>query len=111
MITLTDYATNPLNPALKLVVFFLFMMVVVVYWDTRRRSGGPVRSFLTLLFLFAVFMAIGALLRYFGHGTEFGFSPEYSLKWIQSLMYCAAVACLLMAGKTLPGLFPTERSG
>jgi hypothetical protein len=111
MITLTDYATNPLNPALKLLVFFLFMMVVVVYWDTMRRSRGPVRSFLIMISLFAVFMAIGALLRYFGHGTEFGFSPEYSLKWFQSLMYCAAVACLLVAGKKLLDLFPAERTG
>lgn len=111
MIVLGDYATSSLNPAFKLVVFFLFLVVVVVFWDTRRQIGGSVRSFLDLLLLFAVFMALGALFRYFGHGIEFGFSPEYSLKWFQSLMYCAAGICLVLAGKRLLNLFPVMRKG
>jgi hypothetical protein len=105
MIELVDYATSPLNPALKLIVFFLFLTVAIVYWDTRKKFGGAVRSFIDMLFFFSVFMAAGALLRYFGDGTGFGFTPAYSLRWFQSLAYCAAVFCLILAAKKLLNLF------
>jgi hypothetical protein len=105
MIELADYTTSPLNPALKLLVFVLFAAVAVVYWDTRKKFGGSVRSFIDMLLCFAVFMAIGALFRYFGHGTDFGFTTDYSLKWFQSLMYCAGAACLVFAAYRLLYLF------
>jgi hypothetical protein len=105
MIEFADYATSPLNPGLKLLVVVLFAAVAVVYWDIRGKFGGAVRSFLDMLLCFAVFMAIGALFRYFGHGTDFGFTADYSLKWFQSLMYCAGTACLVFAAQRLLHLF------
>jgi hypothetical protein len=100
-----DYATSPLNPVLKIVVFFLFAVVAFVYWDIRKKFGGSLRSFIDKLLLFALFMAAGALLRYFGNGTEFGFTTDYSLKWFQTLMYCAGVICLILAAGDLSNLF------
>ncbi|WP_321504506.1 hypothetical protein [uncultured Methanoregula sp.] len=105
MIDPADYATSPLNPALKLLVFILFAAVAVVYWDARKKFGGTVKSFIDSLLLFAIFMAAASLLRYFGQGTGFGFTSDYSLKWFQSLMYCAGVICLLFAAKRLFTLF------
>lgn len=103
-----DYTTSPLNPALKLVVFLLFVIVSAVYWDTRKKFGGRVKSFIGLLLVSTLFMAAGALLRYFGHGTDFGFTPDYSLKWFQSIMYCCGVACLILAAGKLLCLFREE---
>jgi hypothetical protein len=105
VIDLLDYATSPLNPALKLMVFFLFIAVAIVYWDARKKFGGTVKSFIDMLFFFSVLMAVGAMLRYFGDGTIFGFTTAYSLKWFQSLAYCAAVFCLILAGNKLLNLF------
>jgi hypothetical protein len=105
MIPLADYATSPLNPALKLLVFVLFVATALVYWDARKKFGGSVKEFIDMLMLFALFMAIGALFRYFGHGTAFGFTTDYSLKWLQSLMYCAGAACLIFAAYRLLNLF------
>ena len=105
MMDFFDYTTSPLNPALKLLVFVLFVVVAIVYWDIRKQFEGAVKSFIDLLLLSALFMAAGALLRFFGHGTDFGFTPDYSLKWIQSIMYCAGVAFLILAAGKLFSLF------
>jgi hypothetical protein len=34
-----------------------------------------------------IFGFLAALTRYFGHGVEFGFDKELSLKWLQSFFY------------------------
>jgi len=111
MIDITDYATSPLNPAFKLLVFALFLIVAVIYWDIRKKFGGAVRSFIDMLLLFAIFMALGALLRYFGDGIDFGFTAAYSLKWFQSIMYFAGVACLILAAYRLFSLFREAEHG
>ena len=59
-------------PALKIAAFLLFADVFVIYLDTRKHFGGNVKSFIDFLCLFALFMAMGSLLRYFGDGTDFG---------------------------------------
>jgi hypothetical protein len=109
MIEIADYTTSPLNYGLKLLVFLLFVLVAFVYWDAQRKFGGAVRSFIGLLVTFAAFMAIASLLRFFGHGTEFGFTAEYSLKWFQSLAYCCGGICLVVAAYRLFTLFRRGR--
>jgi hypothetical protein len=106
MIGMLDYATSALNPALKFIIFLLFAAVVLIYFDTRQYFGGNVRSFIDLLFLFALFMALGAFFRIFGDGTEFGFTSDYSLKWLQSIAYLAAGVSFILAAKKLLSLFP-----
>jgi hypothetical protein len=50
-------------------------------------------------------MTLGSLFRYFGHGTNFGFSSDYSLKWFQSIAYLCGTICLIFASKILHALF------
>lgn len=105
---LFDYATSPLNPGLKFIVFLLFVVVVIIYLDTRRKFGGQIRKFIDLLLLFSIFMAMGSLFRYFGHGTDFGFTTDYSLKWFQSLAYLSGSVCFIFAAHKLLNLFRRE---
>jgi len=105
MTDLLDYAVSPLNPALKFIVFLLFVAALALYLDTRRHFGGTVRSFVDLLCLFVFFMALGTLFRYFGDGTAFGFTSEYSLKWFQSIAYLAAGIFSILAAQRLLTLF------
>lgn len=105
MMNLLDYATSPLDPALKLVIFLLFAAAFVIYLDTRRYFGGNVKSFIDFLVLFTLFMAIGAFLRYFGDGTAFGFTTDYSLKWFQSIAYLVAGVFYILAAHKLLTLF------
>jgi hypothetical protein len=109
MIDLIDYASSPLNPALKIIVFLLFAGAVLLYLDARGQFGGRVRSFVDLLCLIVLFMAIGALLRYFGDGTAFGFTAEYSLKWLQSTCYLFAGISSVLAAHRLLTIFATAR--
>jgi len=60
---------------------------------------------LDLLLLFSLFMAPGLLFRFFGHGTDFGFTPDYSLKWFQSLAYLSGAVSLIFAAKKMLTLF------
>lgn len=105
MIDLLDYATSPLNPGLKVVTFLLFIAVFLIYLDIRRYFGGNVKSFIDFMCMFALFMAIGAFLRYFGDGTEFGFTSDYSLKWFQSICYLVAGVFYILAAQKLLTLF------
>ena len=109
MIGLLDYQTSPLNPGLKLLVFLIFLAVAFIYYDIRKKFGGEMGVVITSLFLFALCMTAGSLLRFFGHGTVFGFTEEYSLKWFQSLAYLAGAGYLIRAGYRLLQLF--RRSG
>lgn len=102
---LLDYAVSPLNPVLKISVFIIFLIVIGIYLDGRKKFGGQILVFINLLLLFSVCMAAASLLRYFGHGTDFGFSTEYSLKWFQSLLYLAGAASLVLAASKLLTLF------
>ncbi|MFH0968376.1 MAG: hypothetical protein V1862_11905 [Methanobacteriota archaeon] len=100
-----DYATSPLDPVLKFVTFFIFVAVFLIYLDTRKYFGGNVRTFIDLLYLFALFMAIGTCLRVFGDGTDFGFTKDYSLKWLQSFCYLVAGVFYVIAARRLLTLF------
>ncbi|HWQ67090.1 MAG TPA: hypothetical protein VN372_09480 [Methanospirillum sp.] len=104
-IDLVDYATSPLNPALKIIVFLLYVIVICIYLDTRKKFGGKMQVIIDLLLLFSLCMAAGSLLRYFGHGIEFGFTEDYSLKWFQSLAYLAGAGCYIFAAYNLLTLF------
>jgi energy-coupling factor transporter transmembrane protein EcfT len=75
-----DYSASPFNPRLKIVIFILFCVTAVVYYDARRTIGGEIRKIIDLLLIFSLFMALGSIFRYFGHGTDFGFNSDYSLK-------------------------------
>jgi hypothetical protein len=105
MIDLLDYNTSPLNPALKLIIFFIFLTAVLIYLDCRKQFGGNVKSFIDLLSLFVLFMTLGALFRFFGDGTDFGFTADYSLKWFQSLCYLAAGVFAVLSAHRLLRLF------
>lgn len=105
MMDLVAYAISPLNPVLKIVIFLIFAAVFLLYLDTRNHFGGTVRSFIDLLTLFALFMALGAFFRIFGDGLEFGFTGDYSLKWFQSIAYLAAGAFFILAARKLLTLF------
>jgi hypothetical protein len=110
MIDLLDYATSPLNPGLKIVTFLIFTAVFLVYLDSRRYFGGNVKTFIDYLCLFALFMAIGAFLRYFGDGTDVGFTSDYSLKWFQSICYLVAGVFYILAAQKLLTLFSGAES-
>ena len=102
---LFDYATSPLDPALKIVIFLIFVAVFLIYFDTRKYFGGNIRSFIDLLYLFALFMAFGTFFRVFGDGTDFGFTKDYSLKWFQSICYLVAGGIYVLAARKLLTLF------
>mgnify|MGYP001768309982 CR=1 FL=1 len=97
-----DYTTSPFNPLLKVIIFILFAVTIVVYYDTRRSIGGEIQKTIDILLIFSIFMALGSFFRYFGHGTDFGFDSDYSLKWLQSIAYlCGAISFIFAALKLL----------
>lgn len=100
-----DYSTSPFNPLLKFVIVVLFIATFALYYDTRKKIGGEIRKSIDLLLLFSIFMALASLFRYFGHGTEFGFNADYSLKWFQSLAYLFGSVCFILAAYRLFSLF------
>jgi hypothetical protein len=110
MMDLLDYATSPLNPTLKIVTFLLFAAVFLIYLDTRKYFGGNVKSFIDFLCLFALFMTMGSFFRYFGDGTDFGFTTDFSLKWVQSICYLFAGVFYIIAAKKLMTLFSGGKS-
>jgi len=100
-----DYATSPLNPLLKLVITLIFIIIFFIYYDTRKKFGGEIRRCIDLLLLFTLFMTLGSFFRIFGHGTEFGFNSDYSLKWLQSIAYLIGSASFILAAYKLHNLF------
>lgn len=110
MINLLDYATSPLNPGLKIVTFLLFIAVLLIYLDIRRYFGGNVKSFIDFMCLFALFMATGSFLRYFGDGIGLGFTSDFSLKWFQSTCYLIAGVFYILAAEKLLTLFREAES-
>ena len=106
MIDLLNYAASPLDPALKILIFLVFAAAFLVYLDTRKFFGGNVRAFIDILCLFTLFMALGSLFRTFGDGTAFGFTADYSLKWLQSIAYLGAGVFSILAARKLLTLFP-----
>jgi hypothetical protein len=109
MDNLFNYDTSPLNPALKIVIPLIFLAVFGIYLYTRRYYTEKIRTFIDILLLFALFAVIAGIFRYFGDGTQFGFTKEYSLKWLQSLAMIAEAACFALAGYKLLHLFEENR--
>ncbi|OPY38604.1 MAG: hypothetical protein A4E35_00595 [Methanoregula sp. PtaU1.Bin051] len=105
---LLNYDTSPLNPALKIIIPLIFVAVVGIYLYVRRYYSLKIRNVLDILLLFAVFIVIAAGLRYFGDGTQFGFTKDYSLRWFQSLAYVAAAGFFVLAGYKLFHLYEGE---
>lgn len=105
MSALFDYSISPLNPGLKILIALLFFIVAIIYYDARTKYGGEVQNFISLLFVFALLFAMASLFRYFGHGTDFGFTKDYSLKWLQSLFLMFSSLVYIFAGRKLLGLF------
>jgi len=103
-----DYSTSPLNPVLKIIIVILFLATVVIYYDTRKKIGGDIRKSIDLLLLFFIFIALASIFRYFGHGTEFGFTSDYSLKWFQSPAYLFGSISFICAAYRLFNLFRRE---
>jgi hypothetical protein len=105
MDTLLNYDTSPLNPALKILIPFIFLAVLGIYLSTRRYYSDKLRAFIDAMILFAFFAVMAGVLRYFGDGTQFGFTKDYSLRWLQSLAMVAEAACFILAGYRLLHLF------
>jgi len=111
MAELFNYDTSWLNPALKFVNVGLYIVVAFVYFRARKYYAGDIRRILGVLFWMGVAAAVAALLRYFGHGTMFGFTSEYSLKWFQSLGYVIQVIFFVVAGRMFSkGVIPEVSS-
>lgn len=101
MAEIFDYNTSILNPVLKIIIALLFVAIAFIYYDVRKRYGGNVKSLVTELFFFAIFVFIASTFRYFGDGIEFGFTKDYSMKWLQSTGFLMASFIYLLAGKRL----------
>ena len=98
MVDLFNYDTSWLNPALKFLITGIYIFVAYVFYRAKRYYAGDVEKVIRALFWMSTFAAIAALLRYFGHGTQFGFTSEYSLKWFQTLGYMVQAALFVVAG-------------
>jgi hypothetical protein len=105
MDNLFNYDTSPLNPLLKIIIPLVFLAVFAIFLYTRRYFSDKIRVFIDLLLIFALFAVIAGIFRYFGDGTLFGFTKEYSLKWFQSLAIVAEAICFALAGYKFLHLF------
>jgi hypothetical protein len=110
MAELFNYDTSWLNPALKIVIVILYIFVAYIYYRAKQFYAGDVEKILGTLFWMSTAAAVAALLRYFGHGTEFGFTSVFSLKWFQSLGYLVqAVLFVFVPLRLLKGILPEFR--
>jgi hypothetical protein len=106
---LLNYDISPLNPALKIIIPLLFLGVLVIYARIYGFYRGRLRTFTDFLLLFALFAVIAGVFRYFGDGTLFGFTKDFSLKWFQSLAMVAEAVFFVLGGYTLLTLFKEEK--
>ena len=104
-----NYDTSPLNPAFKIIIPLIFVGVLLIYFYLHTFYKGRLRVFLNYLFLFALFAVLAGVFRYYGDGTMFGFTKEYSLKWLQSLAMIGEAALFVLGGYTLLHLFKEEK--
>ena len=98
MTELFNYDTSWLNPALKFLITAIYIFVAYVFYRAKRYYAGDLEKVISVLFWMSTFAALAALVRYFGHGTQFGFTKEYSLKWFQSLGYVVQAVLFVIAG-------------
>lgn len=110
MIDLLNYDVSPLNPLLKVVIAAVYVFVAVVYFRSRGHYAGDLFKVLSVLFWTATVAALAAVLRYFGHGTDFGFTKELSLKWFESSSYVVWGVLWVVAARWLAkGIIPDVR--
>ena len=98
MIELFNYSTSWLNPALKFFIVGLYILVAIIYFRSRIVYAGDLHRVLSVLFWMAAIAALASLFRYFGHGTIFGFTKQFSLKWFQGLGFLTQAILLVIAG-------------
>jgi hypothetical protein len=111
MIDLWNYDTSPLNPAIKVLIVVIYAFVAFVYYRSRDHYAGDLYRVLGLLFWVATAAAIVAMLRYFGHGTDFGFTKQFSLKWFESLGYVVWGVLFILAARWLArGIIPDVKN-
>ena len=110
MTELFNYDTSWLNPALKLIILGIYVLIAFVYFRSRRSFTGDIHWVLVVLFWMGATAAVASLLRYFGTGTQFGFTNEFSLKWFQSLGYLVQSILFVVAVRKLAqGIIPEVR--
>ena len=88
-----DYGTSILNPTLKIIIAGGYLVVIYFYYQCLREYKGSAAgaAFKALLYM-GIFGFLASLARYYGHGLEFGFDKELSLKWFQSFFYIVQAA-------------------
>lgn len=97
-----NYDTSIFNPALKALIAVIYVLVILYYYRAYKAFEGVLnKDLLTLLLLMGVFGLLSAITRYFGHGIEFGFDKEFSLKWFQSLFYIVQAGFFIYGGYKL----------
>jgi len=105
-----DYDSSWLNPGLKIIIVFFYLVMACGFLRARQHYSGDLYRVFSLLFWMSFVGAVAALLRYFEHGTSFGFTKEYSLKWFQSLGYVVQAGLFIMAARLLSrGVVPEIR--
>ena len=110
MVEFLNYDTSWLNPVLKIVIIGLYIFVAYAYYRARLYFSGDIEKVLGTLFWVSTAAGIAAVLRYFGHGTDFGFTAVYSLKWFQSLGYVVqAILFILVPVQLARGIIPEIR--
>ena len=93
-----DYGNSILNPTLKFVIAGGYLVVIYFYYQcVREYKGSAAGTALKALLYMGIFGFLAALARYFGHGVEFGFDKELSLKWFQSFFYIAQAVFFIIA--------------
>jgi hypothetical protein len=105
-----DYDSSWLNPGLKLIIVVLYLVMAYGYIRARRMYTGDLYRVFSLLFWMGTVGALAALFRYFDHGTMFGFTKQYSLKWFQSLGYVVQALLFVLAVRLISkGIVPEIR--
>jgi len=98
MVELLNYDTSWLNPALKFFIVGLYLVVAFIYFRSRAVYAGDLHRVLSVLLWMATIAALASLFRYFGHGTMFGFTKQFSLKWFQGLGFLVQAILLIVGG-------------
>lgn len=107
---LFNYNTSLFNPLLKIVNIVVFLLVMYGYLKARRYYQGHLHKGLTILAWMGAAAGLAAIFRYFDHGTLFGFTKEFSLKWFQSLAYVIQAVLYVYAARLFAkGAIPVVR--
>lgn len=108
MVDFFDYDASPLNPFLKSLIPVIFFGALIIYVYIRRYYTDKIRSFLDSFTLFIFFIMVAMAFRFYGDGTIFGFTKEYSLKWFQSIALVIGAAYFVIAAYKWKNLFGGE---